>query len=197
MIDSLLKNIHRTLLIIAPLLLVACTSSPISMQLQPELTVTQTSEPLISKSSWAINSQDHRIEKYLIEVSKGEKAATLINESQSSRLIIETALQQQWHKKGLRFNAESSNKINIELIKLLAKVEQKTLTHNIATKIVIKVELSSRAQTFSKIFTLQSTKKGVFTANTQKLGEQLNTQLAQVLNEIIKDPQLHVKLQQL
>ncbi len=197
MIDLLLKNIHRTLFIIAPLLLAACSSSPISMQLQPELALTQTSEPLISQSSWGINSQDHRIEKYLIEVSKGEKAATLINESQSSRLIIETALQQQWHKQGLRFNAESSNNINIKLIKLLAKVEQKTLTHHIASKIVIKVELSSKKQTFSKIFTLQSSKKGIFSANIDKVGEQLNIQLTQVLNEIIKDPQLNAKLQQL
>lgn len=197
MLDSLLKNIHRTLFIIAPLLLVACSSSPISMQLQPELALSKTSEPLISQSTWGINSQDHRIEKYLIEVSKGEKAATLINESQSSRLIIETALQQQWHQQGLRFNDQSSHNINLELIKLLAKVEQKTLSHHIASKIVIKVELSSKRQTFSKIFTLQSTKKGVFTANIEKVGEQLNIQLAQVLNEIIKDPQLNAKLQQL
>ena len=197
MVYLLLKNFRLTILIISTLLLVACSTSPISMQLQPELSSNQAAVPLTSKTIWEINSQDHRIAQYLIEVTKGEGAATLINESKSSRLIIENTLQQQWSKRGLRFNTNSTDKINIQLIKLLAKVEQKTLTHNIDSKIVIKVELNTKKQLFRKIFTAHLTKEGAFTANIKKVSEQLNIQLSQLLNEIIQDPQLNVKLQQL
>lgn len=197
MVYLLLKNIRQIILIISTLLLAACSSSPISIQLQPELSSNQTTAPLMSKTIWEVSSQDHRIAQYLIEVTKGEKAATLINESKSSRLIIENSLQQQWSKHGLRFNADSADKINIQLIKLLAKVEQNTVTHNIDSEIVIKVELSTKKQIFSKIFTSHLTKEGAFTANIKKVNEQLNIQLSQLLNEIIQDPQLNAKLQQL
>lgn len=197
MINLFLKNIRQSILLISPLLLVACSSTPISMQLQPELSSGKAAATLTSKTIWQINSQDHRIAQYLIEVTKGEGAATLINESKSSRLIIEKALQQQWSKHGLRFNTNSADKINIQLIKLLAKVEQKTVAHDIDSEIAIKVKLSTKKQIFSKVFTSHLTKEGAFTANINKVSEQLNTQLSQLLNEIIQDPQLNAKLQQL
>lgn len=197
MVYLLLKNIHKVILFISSLLLVACSSSPVSMQLQPELSSLQTASPLTNKIVWEISSQDRRIEQYLIEVTKGRNAATLINESQSSRLIIENALQQQWSKHGLRFSADSTDKINIQLIKLLAKVKQNTLTHNTHSKIVIKVELSTKNKIFSKIFSSRFTQEGVFAADINKISEQLNVQLSQLLNEIIQDSELNAKLQQL
>ena len=196
MIYLLLKNIHKAILFISSFLLVACSTSLVSMQLQPELSSTQTA-PLTSKVVWEISSQDLRIAQYLIEVTKGEDAATLINESQSSRLIIENALQQQWSKHGLIFTANSTDKINIQLIKLLAKVEQNTLTHNINSTIVIKVKLKTKNKIFSKIFRSRFTKEGPFAADIEKVSEQLNVQLSQLLNEIIQDPELSAKLQQL
>ena len=91
----------------------------------------------------------------------------------------------------------SKNKINIQLIKLLAKVEQNTLTHNIDSKMIIKVELSTKSKIFSKTFTSRFTKEGPFNVDIKKTAEQLNIQLSQLLNEIIQDPQLNAKLQQL
>ena len=196
MVYLLLKKIRQTTLIICTILLVSC-STPISIQLQPELPANQTALPLTNKTAWKIDSQDQRIAQYLIEVTKDEGAATLINGSQNSRLLIENILQQQWSKLGLKFNDNSADKINIQLIKLLAKVEQNTLTHNIDSKMIIKVELSTKSKIFSKTFTSRFTKEGPFNVDIKKTAEQLNIQLSQLLNEIIQDPQLNAKLQQL
>ncbi len=197
MIHLLLKSAHNALLIISAVLLAACSTSPASVQLQPELSLNQTGKLLQSKLIWNISSQDQRIAHYLIEITDGDNAATLINESQSSRLIIENVLHKQWIKQGLTFKADSEDKIDIQLIKLLAKVEQNTLTHNINSKIVIKVKLSSENTIFSKTFKSRFNQEGVFTADSKQVTEQLNDQLSQLLNEIIQDPELNAKLQQL
>ena len=179
------------------MLLIACSTPPLSMQLQPELAANQPSRPLTNKADWGIGSQDQRIAQYLIEITKGEGAATLVNESQSSRLIIENTLQQQWSKNGIRFTADSTDKINIQLIKLLTKVEQNPLSHKINSTIVIKVELSTKGKVFSKTFRSRFTKEGPFSADIKKTGKQLNIQLSQLLTEIVQDPQLNAKLKQL
>jgi uncharacterized lipoprotein len=167
------------------------------MQLQPELSAAQTANSLISRVGWEINSQDLRIEQYLIEITNGKNAASLINESQSSRLIIENALQQQWHKRGLIFKTQSENKIDVQLIKLLAKVEQNTLSHNIDSQIVIRIKLTTKNKIISKTFTSNLSKEGVFSADPGEVSKELNTQLSQLLTEIIQDQELNTRLQQL
>jgi uncharacterized lipoprotein len=191
------KNIRQTALIISAFLLVACSSTPISIQLQPELSTKQPTELLTSQTSWQIASQDYRVAQYLIEVTKGEGVATLVNEAQSSRLIIENALQQKWHQSGLKLNDLSTNRINIQVIELLAKVKQKTFAHTIDSNIVINIQLQTNDKVFNKTFTSHAAQEAPFTANINKTGQQLNIQLSQLLNEIIKDPELNVKLQQL
>jgi len=196
-IHLLLRSTSKTILIISAVLLTACSSTPASIQLRPELSVVQTTQPLQSKSSWSIGSQDQRIAHYLIEISSGDDVATLINESQSSRLIIEKSLRKQWIKEGLTYQADSPAKIEVQLIKLLAKVEQKNLTYKNHSKIVINIKLRTENKIFSKTFTSRFTKEGIFTPEIKALSAQLNTQLSQLLNEIIKDPELNAKLQQL
>lgn len=196
-IHLLLRSTRKTILIISTVLLTACSSTPASIQLSPKLSVAQTAQPLQSKSGWSIGSQDQRIAHYLIEISSGDDAATLINESQSSRLIIENNLRKQWLKEGLTYQADSPSKIEIQLIKLLTKVEQKNLTYENQSKIVINIKLRTENKIFSKTFTSRFTEEGIFTPEIKKLNTQLNTQLSQLLNEIIKDPELNAKLQQL
>ena len=193
----LLKKISLVIFIIISVLSAGCSTPPVSMRVQPTLLKNQTTIPFTSKTVWNINSQDHRIAQYLIEVTKGKGAATLVNESQSSRLIIENALQQEWQKYGLLTNTDSTNKINIEIIKLLAKVQQNPVNHTINSNIIINVKLKTENNVFSKIFRSHATKEAPFSADINKTGKQLNIQLSQLLNEIIQDPELNAKLHQL
>ena len=197
MIYLILKKISQSTIIMSIILLVGCATPPVSIRLQPNLAMNQATHPFTNKTAWEINSQDHRIAQYLIEVTKGKGVAILVNESQSSRLIIENTLQQQWHNHGLNIKTNSADKINIQLIKLLVKVQQDPVVHNIDANIIINVELKTENKVFSKIFRSHSTKEALFSADIKKTGKQLNIQLSQLLSEIVQDPELNAKLQQL
>ena len=186
----------RSSIILCVVLLTACSSIPASVQLRPELSVVQKTQSLQGKSSWNIGSQDLRIAHYLIEISSGDGVATLINESKSSRLIIEKSLRKQWIKEGLTYQADSPAKIEVQLIKLLTQVEQKKLTYKTHSKVVINIKLRTENKIFSKTFTSRYTEEGLFMPGIKNLNAQLNTQLSQLLNEIIKDPELNAKLKQ-
>lgn len=190
----LLSKTYRTILIISAVLLMACSASPSSVQMQPEVSVKQT-EQLQGDLTWRIGSQDQRIAHYLIEIVNGDNAARLINESRNSRAITEQVLQNQWIKQGLVIQADSPNIIDIQLIKLLAEVEQNSLSYKLDSNIIITVKLYADNKIFSKTFKSRFAKEGAFTADVKKVSEQLNDQLSQLLNEILQDSELNDKLQ--
>ncbi|MCG6199945.1 YajG family lipoprotein [Psychromonas antarctica] len=196
MLHLILKNAHKTMLVMSAILLVACSTPPTSVQLQPEISFKQTGEIQQSALMWKISSQDQRIAHYLIEVTRGDNAASLINESQSSRLTIENLLHEQWAEQGIALQATSKNTINIQLIKLLAKVEQNSLTYKTDANIVIEVKLTAENKIFNKTFKSHYGQEGVFRVSEQTVTKQLNDQLSQLLNEIVQDSELNAKLHQ-
>lgn len=195
MIYLLLKKAYQASLIMSAILLMGCSISPTSVQLEPDLWAKQTGQTLQSQLTWQLSSQDQRTAHYLIEIIEGNNAARLINESQSSRLIIEKALQQQWIKKGLAIQANGANSIDIQLIRLLVNVEQNSVTYNSNSQIVIAVKLQSEGKAFSKTFKSRFSKEGVLTADVKAVSERLNDQLSQLLYEILQDAELNAKLQ--
>lgn len=192
----LVKKAYRAVLIVSAVLLMACSTSPSSVELQPELSL-KDGDLLQDSLIWRVGSQDKRIAQYLIEITKGDNAARLINESRNSRVIIENVLRQQWIKQGLTIQADGANIIDIQLIKLLAKVEQNSLSYKIDSNIIIIVKLHAGNKKFSKTFNSRFGKEGVFTADVEKVTEQLNDQLSQLLNEIVQDSELNAKLQKI
>lgn len=184
---------------LSTLLLTACATAPTSLQLTPELENNTSIKKAESEHTWALNSDDFRTARYLIAISSGDDVATLVNESASSRAIIEKTLQSHWSQKGLHFTDKKNNpyKVQIQLIKLLAEVEQGTLSHESDINVVIKIQLSSDKKTFSKTFRSHYEEKSPFSADINALSEQLNTQLSQLLNQIVQDKELNAKLLQL
>ncbi|MEI6897932.1 MAG: YajG family lipoprotein [Psychromonas sp.] len=207
-------SLTAPLLLLSILLLSACSSTPSTVQLSPQLTPTNMTQQVKGDHSWLLSSQDMRTERYLIAISSGNDVATLINESSSSRAIIEKTLQTHWLKQGLTFSnrststsnngsANSDNStsrntesyhIDIQLIKLLAQVEQSAINHESDINVIIKIQLRSDTRTFSKTFRSHYQEKALFSANTVTLAEQLNTQLSQLLDQIVQDPELNAKL---
>lgn len=186
-------------LLLSTLILSACATTPTSLQLKPKLNDNISIEKTQSEHVWALNSDDFRTARYLIAISSGDDVATLVNESASSRVIIEETLQNHWTKKGLHFTDKKNNpyKVDVQLIKLLAEVEQGTLSHESDINVVIKIQLRSDKKTFSKTFRSHYEEKSPFSADINALTEQLNTQLSQLLDQIVQDAELNAKLLQL
>lgn len=196
-----MKNISLTLptLILSILLLSACSNTPSSLQLTPKIDENITATSIKSNKQWLIGSQDLRTERYLIAISSGDDVATLINESTSTRALVEKTLQAHWIKQGHLFTHKNSNndKIEIQLLKLLAEVEQSTMSHETDINLIIKVQLKSNDTTFSKTFRSHYEEKAPLNASVNDLTEQLNTQLSQLLDQIVQDTELNDKLLQL
>jgi len=189
-------------LLLSTLLLSACTTMPTSLTITPQLNDDTAVNKIDSDQSWTLSSNDVRTARYLIAISSGEDVATLINESASSRLLIESSLRNHWLKQGVQFtnkNSESHEKyeIKIQLIKLLAEVEQAAFSHESDINVVLKVQLSSDKTTFSKTFRSHYEQKSPFSVDIEALTTQLNTQLSQLLDQVVQDPEVNAKLLQL
>ncbi|WP_413701685.1 YajG family lipoprotein [Psychromonas sp. KJ10-10] len=192
-------NIHLLKLVailLSTLLLATCSSTPTSLELTPKLQGNITGEPVQSQQDWLIKSKDLRTARYLIAISSGDEVAQLINESTSTRQTVERLLQHNWQKQGHLFtNKENhSHQIEIQLIKLLAEVEQRTLSHETEINAIIKVQLQSNQRTYSKTFRSHYEEKSPLSAKVNSLATQLNEQLSQLLEQILQDEELNNKL---
>lgn len=195
MIHTWPKIIRFFTLVSATFFLFSCSNVPSTMQVQPKISNEKNIPVINSDINWSLSSQDRRIAHYLIEISAGDDVATLINESDSSRLIIEQTLNAQWLAQGLALSPNNDYKIDVQLIKLLAKVKQSTYKHKINSEVVIKIQLKSNNKTYGKTFNSRMMSEAPFNADSVKISTQLNEQLSQLLTEIVKDPELNTRLE--
>ena len=174
----------------------SCASIPTSIELQPSINNQLTTPSLKSTNKWAISSQDFRVALYLIEISKGDDVAILVNESKSSRKLIEGQLSQYWQKNGLLVNSDKSNntKITIELQEMLSKTKQASFSHKTTEKIRIKITLSNDSKTFSKTFKSRNYNEAGFSANIETLNTNLTNHLSDLLEQIVQDDELNNKI---
>lgn len=187
----------RTIFIsLLSLFIFSCTSIPTSIELQPSINNQLSTPSLKSTNKWAISSQDFRVALYLIEISKGDDVAILVNESKSSRKLIEGQLSQYWQKNGLLVNDDKSNntKISIELQEMLSKTKQASFSHKTTEKIRIKITLSNDSKTFSKTFKSRNYNEAGFSANIETLNTNLTNHLSDLLEQIVQDDELNNKI---
>jgi len=74
------KNITLTLptLLLSILFLSACSNTPSSLQLTPQLDTNSITAQVESEQKWLLDSQDLRTARYLIAISSGDDVATLL-----------------------------------------------------------------------------------------------------------------------
>ncbi len=118
-------------------------------------------------------------------------------ESQSSRRLIEKKLSNKWKENGLLITENSSKKATVKLVKLLTQVQPGSVSYDAKTTMIVIVELNNGVTVFTKTFRSRAYQEAAFSANAKKLTTQLNTQLSQLLNEIVQDSELNAKLLQL
>ncbi|MBB1271966.1 MULTISPECIES: YajG family lipoprotein [Psychromonas] len=178
------------------LTLASCASLPTDININPELDLEKNAYTFNKSDTWKIGSQDLRVARHLIEIIDGDNVAQLINEQQSLRLLVEKSLTQAWINNKLKVNKSSEHQVNIKLIKALATVTESTLSYDVDSQMVIKVELNYQGKNFVKLFRSNKQWDAAFSTSAAGITEQLNVQISQLLNQIIQDPELNSKLQQ-
>lgn len=192
----MLKIYFKSLSIVVGLFtLMSCASLPTDIKINPELELEKDAYTFTNTEAWQINSQDLRVARHLIEVIDGNNVAQLINEQQSLRLLIESNLTRAWVSNKLKTNEASDYKVNIKLIKALATVTESTLSYEVASQMIIKIELSNQSSTFVKLFRSNKQWDAAFSTNASNITEELNTHLSQLLNQVLQDQELNTKLQ--
>ncbi|MEJ6078245.1 YajG family lipoprotein [Vibrio sp. 1-Bac 57] len=176
--------------------LASCASLPTDININPELDLEKNAYTFKQSDTWQIASQDLRVARHLIEIIDGDNVAQLINEQQSLRLLVEKSLTQAWINNKLKVNKSSEHQANIKLIKALATVTESTLSYDVDSQMVIKIELNYQGKNFVKLFRSNKQWDAAFSTSAAGITEQLNVQISQLLNQIIQDPELNSKLQQ-
>lgn len=190
-------NIHfKSLLIIVGLLsLIGCTAIPTHIKLSSDLNLETKTYAFTQQPIWQVNSQDLRIARHLIEIVDGDNVASLINEEQSLRLLIEDNLMQAWTSNGLAINKNSEYQVDIKLIKALTTVTEDLVSYKVQSKLQIKIQLAHDGKKFVKIFRSNNDWDAAFTPSIARITTKLNVQLSQLLNQVIQDQELNDKLQ--
>lgn len=173
--------------------LIACSSTPVSIQLTPKIDENLDSPTLTSQHKWSIDSQDLRVALYLIDIHSNDGVATLVNESSSSRLLVQSTLQKYWIEKGIKINKDqqSDYNIDIQLVKLLSISKEESFSHKTTASIIIKVHLTSKTKSFIKTFRSRSLKEGSMSADINDINEDLSRQLSKLMTKIATDTELN------
>lgn len=177
-------------------LLMSCATTPTYININPTLSLASDTYAFHNQQAWEVKSQDLRIARHLIEIVNGDNVAELINEQQSLRLIIEKNLTQAWLENGLNVDKISEQKLDIQLMKSLATVTEATLSYNVKSQMIVKIQLKSKDKTFVRLFRSNHQWEAPFSISTSSINDELNIQLSQLLNQIIQDQALNAKLQQ-
>lgn len=184
-------------MIISLFTLISCASLPTDINISPDLDLQKGAYTFTNKKAWQVDSQDLRVARHLIEIVDGNNVAQLINEQQSLRLLIESNLTRAWVSNKLKVQKASDYKVDIKLIKALATVTEATLSYEVASQMIIKIELSHQGNTFVKLFRSNKQWEAAFSTDAADITKQLNAQLSLLLNQILEDQELNTKLQKL
>lgn len=176
--------------------LFSCAQTPTHIKLEAVANVPSSTQTFNNQQSWQIDSQDLRVARHLIEIVNGDDVATLINEQDSLRLLIQEQLTSAWKQKQLNTTAKSNYEIDVQLVKALASVTESTVSYQVDSNMMIKIKLQHQQKTFVKLFRSSNQWESPFSANIADINEKLNMQLSQLLGQIIQDQELHDKLNQ-
>jgi uncharacterized lipoprotein YajG len=192
----MLKSYCKSFIILAGFVgLFGCSSST-HINLTPEVYLDAPTYNFTSRSPWQVTSEDLRKENNLIEVIRDGKVKQLVKEQVSLRLMVEDKLTQAWQNNKLNINPSADSKINIQLIKSVARVTESSVSYDVSSEMMIQVVVQNQGETFVKMFRSGKQWNAAFTTSVSSVRDQLSAQLTILLAQIINDPQLNQKLQE-
>lgn len=192
----MIKNyLQKTLFISSLLTLISCAVIPTDINIIPDLDLKAGTYTFTNQNAWQVDSKDLRIERHLVQIVDGEKVAQLINEHQSVRLLIEKNLSDTWLNNKLKIADQSDYKINIKLIKALATVEEKTVSYQVKSELILRIQVVHQGNIYVKSFKSNNQWEGPLTASIPRITKEMSAQFAELLNQIVQDEELNDKLQ--
>ncbi len=190
-----LKNIslrHTKLILASTIVLTTlaqgCASSPQQMVIAPQLQSVTTKA--FQGRSAQLSVRDLRNKVHVIEISKADDAAVLVNSSSNITEVIETHFRQALSQAGLNINDNADNKLSLIINNAEIKVAQQLMKYAAKSLLTLTVKVDSSAQTFTKTYSSKLNSEGVLTADLAVLERDFNQQLAKLLLQIVNDNEI-------
>ncbi len=189
-----------TLATCCTLLLSACSSTPKSLIIAPELITSaneQAYSAIYNNKIAAIDVQDLRANRHILQILRSNKAAEIINSAQEIKAVIKKSLTQILTRQGLTLSDNSTQKIHLFIDSALINVQQSLVKYNANNEIVLRIEIQDQDKTLNKVFRSHGKSNGPLTADLAVLERDFNQQLAQLINQIVNDKEVQQFIKQL
>jgi len=189
-----------TLATCCTLLLAACSSTPKSLIIAPELITSaneQAYSAIYNNKTAAIDVQDLRANRHILQIVKANQAAEIINSAQEIKAVIKKSLSQILTHQGLTLSDNSTHKIHLFIDSALINVQQSLVKYNANNEIVLRIEIQDQDKTLNKVFRSHGKSNGPLTADLAVLERDFNQQLAQLINQIVNDEEVQQFIKQL
>ncbi|PKF51812.1 YajG family lipoprotein [Enterovibrio nigricans] len=162
---------------------------------EPQLTIapnpTISNVPIAQGKSLSVESRDLRTAQFVAVVDNGRKNVQPIQATSNVRVVLENALSRQLSSQGYKVGTDSPNKVRLDLLDALVKVEHSMLSHNMVTNVQIQLVAETDNTKFVKRYSGKATSEGASSVSVEEMEVALNSLLEAVLQDIAQDKQLN------
>lgn len=181
-----LKNCTVILLCIFGL--TACSSSPKTFIVMPdEVSLTSDVNSVLKNKSIALNVNDLRSNKHIVQIIKKNKAIEFINSDSQLSLLIQSTLTDEYQKKSAHITQNATNQLTVNISSAVVNVNQSPLKYEAKTTTVFNVTLYNGEKTLTKKYSHSTKSNGPLTAELAVLSRDFNQQLGKIINNLVND----------
>jgi len=178
----------KKLILLACLFVLAgCAKQPVIANLNPHL-AEQQAGIYDGRNSAAITGQDSRKSSEVVVFENDQPATRLSNVCAPSELIS-SKLAEGLEDQGLSIEPSSQVRLKFNINELRINVTHQTLLYSAVAKTHIILSVENRGAVFTKVFKREANKDSA-TPNLTDLETMLNTQLADIIQQIIQDEEV-------
>lgn len=172
--------------------LAGCSTQVTQITLDPEGMSPYKRFVPIPLTGLTISVRDLRPQNFLIAIAKNQKEQLqIISSATNVRQSIEQALIQGWQAKGLRLKPGKQVAIEVDIKKLVNKVNQTNLDFQAEIEMQLQVVVDTSKTRLTKQFQSTQTSTGPFKVNVFTQEKLMNRQLSDLIQQILNDSELH------
>lgn len=174
----------RLSLLMALLLLTACSSSVPNFILAPQLIVPQTTQ--LQQATFAFSVTDNRTAAHTLRITDGGKTHR-INASNNLPAQIEQTFRQALLDQGANLNPNDMRRVTLHITRLMAQVNQRALDHAVTNDVEFRLTIDDGQNSFSKSYSGEGSFTAPFKVDIATVERELRLLTEQVLTQILQD----------
>lgn len=179
----------RFSLLMALLLLTACSSPVPTFILAPQLIVPQTTQ--LQQANFTFSLADSRSAAHTLRIIDGGKTHR-INTRNDMPQQIEQTFRQALQDQGANLNPNSDTRFTLHIVRLMARVDQRALDHAVTNDVEFRLTIEDGQNSFTKSYSGEGNFTAPFKVDVATVERELRLLTEQVLTQILQDQSWHI-----